>query len=104
MLKRRDFLGMMGGAPAVLSGQTRRPPNILFFLADDLGYGDLGCYGQTRIETPNLDRLAAEGIRFTQAYAGATVCAPSRCCLLTGRHGGMHRCGEQAAGVGTGAE
>lgn len=88
MLKRRDFLGMMGGAPAVLSGQTRRPPNILFFLADDLGYGDLGCYGQTRIETPNLDRLAAEGIRFTQAYAGATVCAPSRCCLLTGRHGG----------------
>jgi arylsulfatase A-like enzyme len=57
-------------------------------LADDLGYGDLGCYGQTRIRTPNLDRLAAEGMRFTQCYAGSTVCAPSRAALMTGLHTG----------------
>ena len=63
-------------------------PNIIFILADDLGYGDLGCYGQTQIQTPNLDRLAAEGMRFTQCYAGSTVCAPSRCCLMTGYHSG----------------
>lgn len=62
------------------------PPNIIYILADDLGYGDLGCYGQEKIETPNLDRLAAEGMRFTQHYAGSTVCAPSRCVLMTGRH------------------
>jgi arylsulfatase A-like enzyme len=70
---------------------TNRPPNIIFILADDLGYGDLGCYGQTRIQTPNLDRLAAEGTRFTQCYAGSTVCAPSRACLMTGRHTGHTR-------------
>ena len=63
-------------------------PNLLFILADDLGYGDLGCYGQKRFETPNLDRLAREGMRFTQFYAGAPVCAPSRCVLLTGLHTG----------------
>jgi len=63
-------------------------PNIILVLADDLGYGDLGCYGQRRIQTPNLDRMAAEGIRFTQQYAGATVCAPSRCALMTGKHTG----------------
>jgi arylsulfatase A-like enzyme len=63
-------------------------PNIIFILADDLGYGDLGCYGQKRIHTPNLDRLAAEGMRFTQFYAGSTVCAPSRCVLMTGLHTG----------------
>lgn len=63
-------------------------PNVIFILADDLGYGDLGCYGQKFIQTPNIDRLAAEGMRFTQAYAGATVCAPSRCALMTGKHGG----------------
>src|SRR5881296_2563436 len=63
-------------------------PNIIFILADDLGYGDLGCYGQTRIKTPNIDRLAAEGIRFTDFYAGSTVCAPSRCALMAGLHTG----------------
>ena len=63
-------------------------PNIIFILADDLGYGDLGCYGQQRIQTPNLDRMAAEGMRFTQCYAGSTVCAPSRCALMTGLHTG----------------
>ncbi len=67
------------------------PPNILLILCDDLGYGDLGCYGQKQILTPNLDRLAKEGTRFTQVYAGSSVCAPSRCCLMTGRHNGHSR-------------
>jgi arylsulfatase A-like enzyme len=61
-----------------------RRPNIILIVADDLGYGDLGCYGQTRIKTPNLDKMASEGLRFTSFYAGSTVCAPSRCCLMTG--------------------
>ena len=61
-------------------------PNIVFLLADDLGYGDLGCYGQTKIKTPNIDRLAAEGMRFSDFYCGCTVCAPSRCTLMTGKH------------------
>lgn len=65
-----------------------RPPNVVFILADDLGYGDIGCYGQTKIRTPNLDRMAAEGIRFTQLYSGNAVCAPSRCVLMTGKHPG----------------
>jgi arylsulfatase len=60
--------------------------NIVFILADDLGYGELGCYGQKKIRTPNIDRLASEGIRFTQHYSGAPVCAPARCVLLTGQH------------------
>ena len=63
-------------------------PNIVFIMADDLGWGDLGCYGQQKIATPNIDRLAAQGIRFTQFYAGSTVCAPSRSSLLTGLHTG----------------
>jgi len=63
-------------------------PNIIFILADDLGQGDLGCYGQQKIKTPNLDRMAAEGVRFTQAYSGTTVCAPSRTSLMTGLHTG----------------
>ncbi len=67
---------------------AERPPNIIFLLADDLGYGDIGCYGQARFRTPNLDRLAAEGMRFTQHYSGSPVCAPSRCVLMTGKHPG----------------
>jgi|SRR5579884_2213052 len=63
-------------------------PNIVLILADDLGYGEVGCYGQKKIRTPNLDRMAAQGLRFTQFYAGAPVCAPSRCALMTGKHGG----------------
>jgi len=63
-------------------------PNIIFIIADDLGIGDLGCYGQEIIQTPNIDRLALSGIRFTQHYAGNTVCAPSRCALMTGYHMG----------------
>jgi len=65
-----------------------RRPNIIYILADDLGYGELGSYGQTKIETPNLDQLAQNGMRFTQHYAGSPVCAPSRCVLLTGKHTG----------------
>lgn len=63
-------------------------PNIIFILADDLGYGDLGCYGQQQIQTPHIDKLAKEGMRFTRFYAGSTVCAPSRCTLMTGLHTG----------------
>ncbi|MCL7764468.1 arylsulfatase [Polaribacter sp. Z014] len=63
-------------------------PNILFIMADDLGYGDLGCYGQDVIKTPNIDKLASQGLLFTQHYAGATVCAPSRNSLITGQHMG----------------
>ncbi len=66
-------------------------PNVILILADDLGYGDLGCYGQQLIQTPNLDRMATEGMRFTQFYAGSTVCAPSRSVLMTGKHMGHTR-------------
>ncbi len=65
-----------------------KQPNIVFILADDLGWGDLSCYGQTHFQTPNIDRLASEGLRFTQCYSGTTVSAPSRSCLLTGTHSG----------------
>ncbi|HEX4130265.1 MAG TPA: arylsulfatase [Pirellulales bacterium] len=61
-------------------------PNFIFILADDLGIGDLGCYGQAKIQTPNVDRLAADGMKFTNFYSGAAVCAPSRCTLMTGKH------------------
>ncbi len=73
-------------ASAVRAADER--PNIIFLLADDLGYGELGCYGQKWIKTPNIDRIAAEGIKFTQCYSGNAVCAPSRCCLMTGKHPG----------------
>lgn len=70
-------------------GKTEQPkPNIIFIMADDLGYGDLSCYGQEMFSTPNLDRLAAEGVRFTQFYSGSTVCAPARSTLMTGLHTG----------------
>jgi arylsulfatase A-like enzyme len=73
--------------PPALAAPPARP-NVVFVLADDLGYGDLGAYGQKLIRTPSLDRLAAEGLRFTDFYAGSTVCAPSRAVLMTGRHTG----------------
>jgi arylsulfatase len=83
------------GSPAVVRASDTPPPaaagrrpNIVFILADDLGWAELGCYGQSKIRTPNIDRIAAEGIRFTQHYAGSPVCAPSRCVLLTGLHAG----------------
>ena len=73
---------------AAADGADLERPNIIWIMADDLGYGELGCYGQTEIHTPCIDRLAAEGMRFTQCYAGSTVCAPTRCCLMTGKHTG----------------
>jgi len=82
----------MAALPRIVYGSEKqvkfRKPNIIFILADDLGYGDLGCYGQKVIKTPHIDRLAAEGTQFTDCYAGSTVCAPSRCCLMTGLHTG----------------
>ena len=65
-------------------------PNIVFIMADDMGYGDAGCYGQKLIQTPNIDRMASEGTRFTDCYAGSPVCAPSRSVLMTGLHTGPH--------------
>jgi arylsulfatase A-like enzyme len=100
-MKRRDFLKAVGLATSsiVMPGRSNtfgRPagssssnkPNIIFILADDLGYGDLGCFGQKRIKTPSLDKMAEQGMRLTQHYAGSTVCAPSRCVLMTGLHTG----------------
>jgi len=75
-------------APCVSVHAADERPNIIFLLADDLGYGELGCYGQQWIKTPHIDRIAAEGVKFTQCYSGNAVCAPSRCCLMTGRHPG----------------
>ncbi len=66
----------------------QQKPNIIFILADDLGVGDVGIYGQQKIETPNIDNMSKTGIRFTQMYAGTAVCAPSRASLMTGRHTG----------------
>ncbi len=95
---RRSFLQyaaaslFAAGSASILDSSTHAQaaskPNIIYIMADDLGYGDLSCYGQRRFETPHIDRLAAEGMRFTQHYAGSTVCAPSRCCLMTGKHTG----------------
>ena len=84
------FAGL-AAEPGVTVAAGARRPNIVFIVADDLGYGDLGCYRQARIRTPNIDRLAAGGKRFTQCYAGSTVCAPSRCSLMTGMHTGHAR-------------
>lgn len=72
----------------ILSALGREKPNVIYIMADDLGYGDLSCYGQTQFKTPNIDRLAHEGIKFEAHYSGSTVCAPSRCSLMTGLHTG----------------
>lgn len=72
----------------LLAVQKNLCPNIVYILADDLGYGDLGCYGQTKFTTPNIDKMAQEGMRFTQHYSGSTVSAPTRACLMTGLHTG----------------
>ncbi len=82
-----DIVLQAAGASPAKSGR-RRLPNIVYIMADDLGYAELGCYGQQKIKTPNIDRLAAQGMRFTQHYTSAPVCAPARCSLMTGRHGG----------------
>jgi|WetSurMetagenome_2_1015567.scaffolds.fasta_scaffold23704_3 arylsulfatase A len=80
-LSRREFVQCVGaGAAALASGAGAAPrPNIAYILADDLGYGELGCYGQRKIRTPAIDRLASDGIRLTPHYSGSPVCAPSRC-------------------------
>jgi uncharacterized sulfatase len=113
-MNRRCFLKTIGfatvstGAFSILPGcasvnrtgkAKRKRPNIVYILADDLGYGDLGCYGQKNIKTPCIDQMAAGGMRFTQHYAGSTVCAPSRSCLMTGLHTGHTRVrGNEGAG------
>ncbi len=85
------FRNLISNAEDPKNASVKKLPNIIFILADDLGYGDLGCYGQEKILTPNIDQLASEGMRFTSAYAGSTVCAPSRCSLMTGFHNGHNR-------------
>ncbi len=94
-MNRRELLRIAGlgavtltGRFAVAAPKADDRPNIIFIMADDLGYGHLGCYGQKKIRTPNVDRLASEGMKFTDFYAGYTVCAPSRSVLLTGTHHG----------------
>jgi arylsulfatase A-like enzyme len=83
------LLSMSGGLAATQRQRpAKRPPNIIFIVADDLGYGDVSCYGQQRFQTPHIDRLAAEGMKFTQAYAGTAVCSPSRSSFFTGQHTG----------------
>lgn len=74
------------GNPSASTKQKSKNPNIIFIMADDLGYGDIGCYGQKYIKTPNIDRMAQEGIRFTNHYSSAPVSAPARCCLMTGKN------------------
>jgi len=111
-ITRRDFLSSTacGATAAMLSvagcdsglvgrGLMKRP-NIIFIMADDMGYGDLGCYGQEHIQTPNIDKLAEEGMRFTDCYAGSTVCAPSRSVLMTGQHTGHTRVRNNMGKVG----
>ena len=95
LLNRRTFLSTAAG-PLAGCGATehrsrthaQRPPNIVFIMADDLGYGELGCYGQEKIQTPRIDQMAAEGMRFSDAYSGCSVCAPARSVLMTGMHMG----------------
>lgn len=94
--KNAVFTGVMAGASlCLLAGElagapkkSDKKPNVVFIIADDLGYGDLSCYGQEKFRTPNIDRLARQGMRFTQCYSGTTVSAPSRSCLITGLHSG----------------
>jgi len=84
-MNRREFISSLAAAP--VAAQTRKP-NVVFFMYDDLGYANLGCYGQKKIETPYSDALAKEGTRYTDCYAGGAVCAPSRSVLMSGLHGG----------------
>ena len=92
-LTRREFVATAAAASAVAGAAARRAgaqtparPNVLYIMADDLGWGDLSCYGRPDYKTPNIDRLASEGLRFTQAYSAAPVCTPTRCAFVTGRY------------------
>jgi hypothetical protein len=100
-MKRRDFLKAAGaGAVSLVMGRctdrlaasaptsSKKRPNIVFIVVDDMGWADLGCYGGKHIKTPNINRMAKEGLRFTDAYSGCTVCAPARSVLMTGLHMG----------------
>ncbi len=100
-MERRDFLKAVGSGAVSMAlqgcanatqrtgfGANRKKPNIVYIIADDLGYAEVGCYGQKKIKTPNIDKLAAQGMKFTQHYSGNPVCAPSRCVLMTGKHSG----------------
>nr|WP_315817750.1 sulfatase-like hydrolase/transferase [Paraflavitalea speifideiaquila] len=86
------FLSLLLAPAVFIQAQHKtsgnRKPNIILIVADDLGYGDLACYGQQKITTPHIDKLAATGMRFSQFYSGTTVCAPSRASLMTGMHTG----------------
>ncbi|MEP4079907.1 arylsulfatase [Haloferula sp.] len=84
-----SIVSLAGFAHAADAGP---PPNVIYILADDLGMGDLGCYGQKKLKTPNIDRIATEGMRFTDHYSGNTVCSPSRAVLMTGQHPGKVHC------------
>ncbi len=91
-IDRRDFLRVVGAGVAsvampsfLLAREKAKAPNFVIIYADDLGYGDLGCFGHPTIRTPNLDRMAAEGVKLTQFYSAASICTPSRAALLTGR-------------------
>src|SRR6185295_3412164 len=90
-------------AGSLSAGEATRP-NIVFILADDLGYGDLSCYGQQKFKTPNIDGLAAEGMKFTAHYSGHNVCAPSRCALMSGKHPGHGYIRDNRGGIGEGRE
>ncbi|MDZ4801080.1 MAG: arylsulfatase [Bryobacteraceae bacterium] len=86
-MQRRSFLRLAGAAAAMpLRGAVAKPRNIVVILADDIGYGDLGCYGATKVKTPSLDRLASQGIRFTDGHSGAATCTPTRYSLMTGEY------------------
>ena len=104
---RRQFLKMAGLAtasmvapPLFASTNSRKKPNIIFILADDLGYGDLGCYGRKDIKTPAIDGIAAEGVKFTQYYSNGPECSPTRAAFLTGRY--QHRVGGLECAIGNG--
>src|SRR5881394_2653089 len=91
-LSRREFLAATATLPVAFSQarqgvqRSDRPPNILYIMADDLGYADLSCYGRRDYSTPNIDRLAAQGMMFMQAYANSAVCSATRTALITGRY------------------
>ena len=85
-MSRRHFLGSLVGGAAGLVAERRRPANIVLILADDLGWTDLGCFGSSFYQTPNIDRLARQGMRFTSAYAACPVCSPTRASILTGKY------------------
>ena len=84
-MKTRFVAFAFGLAIALVANSEERPPNFVVIFCDDLGYGDLGCFGHPSIRTPNLDRMAVEGQRWTNFYVGASVCTPSRAALITGR-------------------